>query len=356
MALVITEANAQTTYRAGSNAPADAKFRVRGALPLPQFTASGLEDLVSWSDNGAGGTFEVFSTFNEIAVYTPANKTQVVTITANDSDESGEYALTVFGTIPVHPQLGYEIELDAETKTKKAKDGTQYHREDEPPTMGWAYAWDNRMDDEHAEMRQFWFNHRRVTPFYLVDVEGDVLNRVKFVSALKSAPNGANRWAMGASFKGAYEGIAATTAEPVHLRINVGGFAVGIWQADQYFTNGQTFFDPDPIDSSGVVDPAPDVVYQWVRFDDDYLQYLVTGLRPASPYDIRLHFCANTARTIVPTIQFVTKPAIVVPISHVAIAELIEGILTDAFGQLIIRLDHTAGANTILNGLEIIEP
>lgn len=351
----ITEATNMVVYRAGSNAPAGALHRIRGALPQPTFTAVAPASPVTWDDGGAGGTFAVSGVNNVNAIYTPRNKTQVVVIGAGDSGGTVTRNLTVFGTVPIQPQAGAEYELDVETKIKYARDRTRYSREEGSPEASWVWAWDNRSKADKAELMAFWFDHRKTTQFYMVDTEGDILNKVFFNSSFKAAFNGADRWAMSAAFRGVYEGITASTAAPLHLRINCGGYAVGLYQADAYYTNGITFYDPAGIDSSGVTDPAPDVVYQYTRYDDDYVQYLITGLRPTYPYDIRLHFCANVTRTIVPTINLVSKPAVVVPNGHVAIAELLAGELSDNAGQLLIRLDHTAGVNTILNALEVIE-
>lgn len=205
--LSISESNGMTAYRAGSNAPPSALYRGRPAFPAPRFVSNTPVGLVTWTDNGAGGTFVISGASQQFADYTPPNKTQNVTVTATDDANSLSLPISIYGTLPVYPQLGYEIELDVDTKTKKARDGTQYHREDGLPEIGWAFAWDNRQDDERSEMMEFWMKHRRIKPFYLIDVEGEIINLVKFTSSLKSAPNGANRWAMGASFRGFYSPI-----------------------------------------------------------------------------------------------------------------------------------------------------
>lgn len=352
----ITEATNMTVYRAGSNAPAGTLSRIRGALPNPTYTAVSPASPVTWSDNGAGGTFQVFSTNNEIAIYTPKNKTQLVVISAQDSGSTVTRNLTVFGTIPIQPQAGAEFELDVETKVKYARDRTRYSREEGAPEASWVWAWDNRTKADKAELMAFWYDHRKTNLFYMVDTEGDILNKVFFNSSFKAAFNGANKWAMSAAFRGVYEAITASTAAPLHLRINCGGFAIGLWQADQYFTNGLTFYDnTGVVDSSGVTDPAPDEVYRYSRYDDDYVQYLITGLRPAYPYNIRLHFAGSSARTIVPTIQLVTKAAVVIPGTQAAVVGSYTGILSDSAGQMLVRVDHTAGVNTVLMGLEVIE-
>ena len=215
MASSITELNAQVVYRAGSNAPLTALSRVRGATPALQFTAVSPSGTVSWGDNGAGGTFNLSGAGNSIADYVPANKTQVVLITATDGAGSVNYTVTIFATFPLYPQLGHETEMDVDTKIKKARDGTKYFREDGAIEMGWVMAWDNRLTVDRQEALDFWQYHRKVREFYLVDILGAMQNKVFFNSSIKSIGNGENRWALSAGFTGVYAPIVALTAGTV---------------------------------------------------------------------------------------------------------------------------------------------
>jgi hypothetical protein len=74
--------------------------------------------------------------------------------------------------------------------------------------------------------------------------------------------------------------------------LNVGGDVRGNYQADPGPANGstQTAFNYDhPIDLSGVVDPAPQAVYQSNRYGGSF-KYTIAGLKPNAPHLIRLHF------------------------------------------------------------------
>lgn len=74
--------------------------------------------------------------------------------------------------------------------------------------------------------------------------------------------------------------------------LNVGGDVRGNYQADPGPANGstQTAYNYDhPIDLSGVVDPAPQAVYQSNRYGSAFT-YTITGLTPNAPHRVRLHF------------------------------------------------------------------
>jgi hypothetical protein len=227
MSSSITEINGTATYRAGSNAPEDALSRVRGAEPALQFTAVSPASAITWTDGGAGGLFTPSGANNAIAIYIPANRTQQAIVSATDSANTVSYTITIIATLPLHPQVGYETELDVETKIKKARDGTKYFREDGAMEMGWVMAWDNRERDDRNEMMEFWMYHRKVKEFYLVDLAGDSVNKVFFNSSIKSIPSHENRWAMSAGFVGVYAPLPLVVLEmmPANV-ITDGGVAV----------------------------------------------------------------------------------------------------------------------------------
>ena len=75
--------------------------------------------------------------------------------------------------------------------------------------------------------------------------------------------------------------------------VNVNGGAVGLWNASEYATNGQqqlTF--SNPVDTSGVTDPAPNAVYQSMSYTGpgvgNSLNYQIPV--PNGTYTIRLDF------------------------------------------------------------------
>jgi hypothetical protein len=88
------------------------------------------------------------------------------------------------------------------------------------------------------------------------------------------------------------QGTGTTTGTPV-VQINSGGSATGSWIADTYFNQGNTFSDASAIDTSGVVNPAPTVVYQNVRWFASFT-YTIPGLTAGAAYQVRLHFCELT--------------------------------------------------------------
>lgn len=206
MSASLTEATGMTAYRAGSNAVSTAVSRVRGASPAPIYTAGSPSGTVSWSDGGAGGSFQLSGSGNSVAAYTPKNKTQVVTITATDASNSRQITLNVTATLPLYPQVGNELELDQETKIKKARDMTQYSREDGSPEVGYLLSWENRTGVDKTELMTFWYDHKKTKLFYYIDREGNLLTSVKFTSSFKAAFNGGDRFAMSAAIRGVYTG------------------------------------------------------------------------------------------------------------------------------------------------------
>jgi len=81
----------------------------------------------------------------------------------------------------------------------------------------------------------------------------------------------------------------AKTLTPV-LQINAGGGAVAPFVADTGFSGGNQFSSSATIDTSGVASPAPQAVYQDVRWAPSFT-YTITGLTPGSSYLVRVHFC-----------------------------------------------------------------
>lgn len=78
------------------------------------------------------------------------------------------------------------------------------------------------------------------------------------------------------------------------VQIDAGGSGAGSFVADEDYSN--TFPDrpssdssiSDPINTSGVSNPAPASVYQSVRLGDTL--YTIANLTPKAPYNVRLHF------------------------------------------------------------------
>lgn len=70
-----------------------------------------------------------------------------------------------------------------------------------------------------------------------------------------------------------------------------GGGTVDGWAQDSYFTGGIPYsWNAPGIDVSGVTDPAPEAVYQYIRFDGASYTYDLPGFTPNSGCFVRLHF------------------------------------------------------------------
>jgi hypothetical protein len=70
--------------------------------------------------------------------------------------------------------------------------------------------------------------------------------------------------------------------------LNAGGVASGSYQADQDYSGGSGWSTTAAIDTSGVSNPAPQAVYQSVRYGN--FSYVLPGLAPGASYTVRLHF------------------------------------------------------------------
>jgi hypothetical protein len=87
------------------------------------------------------------------------------------------------------------------------------------------------------------------------------------------------------------QGWVVRLLQPV-VQINAGGGSYGSFQADKDFNGGDTFYNSQPIDTSGVNGPAPQYVYQTLRYGPAF-SYTVPGLRPHATYAVRLDFADN---------------------------------------------------------------
>jgi hypothetical protein len=74
----------------------------------------------------------------------------------------------------------------------------------------------------------------------------------------------------------------------VLIQINAGGPAVAPFAADKDFTGGGTINHANPIDLSGVTNPAPMAVYQTARIGS--FKYTIPGFTASSSHTVRLHF------------------------------------------------------------------
>jgi hypothetical protein len=74
------------------------------------------------------------------------------------------------------------------------------------------------------------------------------------------------------------------------ISIACGGAAVGPFAADQCFSGGREgLIHGVPVSTTGVLNAAPAAVYENERVGPDMV-YTIPGLKPGSPYVVRLHF------------------------------------------------------------------
>ena len=81
--------------------------------------------------------------------------------------------------------------------------------------------------------------------------------------------------------------------ESVVVQIDAGGAAVGTFAADEYFNTGTEFRTSTTISTAGTADPAPEAVYQSVRYAPAFT-YSIPGLSAGGNYTVRLHFAELT--------------------------------------------------------------
>ncbi len=82
-----------------------------------------------------------------------------------------------------------------------------------------------------------------------------------------------------------------SAAAAAAVMIDAGGAAAGTWSADKAFGGGWTGSTARAVDTSRVINPAPQAVYQTSRYGN--FSYTVTGLVPNASYTVRLHFSEN---------------------------------------------------------------
>jgi streptogramin lyase len=82
--------------------------------------------------------------------------------------------------------------------------------------------------------------------------------------------------------------LAPVATNPIES-INAGGSASGNYTADAQFTGGGTYTSTAAVDTSNVDNPAPENVYQSVRYGSS-MSYTLSDLTPNASYTLRLHF------------------------------------------------------------------
>lgn len=87
-----------------------------------------------------------------------------------------------------------------------------------------------------------------------------------------------------------WSGTASGTTSPFAL--NAGGNAINNYKADAYYSGGSTSSTSASINTTGVINPAPQEVYQTSRVGNG--TYTLSQLLPGASYKVRLHFSENT--------------------------------------------------------------
>lgn len=149
-------------------------------------------------------------------------------------------------------------------------------------------------------------------------------------------------------------------AAPTIYRINAGGGQVDNYGADGYFTGGSVSTTSATIDTSAVVNPAPQAVYQTQRWGAT--TYTLTGLSPNAHHFVKLHFAETywsgagqrrfnvliNGATVLSQYDIFAKAGA----KNKAVIETI-AVTTTASGQLIIQLAVGAKDQPTLAALQV---
>ena len=200
--MALTVISSKVAHRAGSQLY-PAVHHVDGETPKPVLSASGGTGTISWSDFGAGGTFSPTTGASGI-VYTPPNKTMLVTIqaSASGSGGTGQTTIALTSTFPIQPQIDYDIDLDDETKVQTMRDRTKYFQVEGPAFEGRPLAFLDREKSEQEVLEAFWLFHRKTIDFTYIDVAHGRVYLAKFISGLKSKMRGENSFDMSCTIEG----------------------------------------------------------------------------------------------------------------------------------------------------------
>lgn len=143
--------------------------------------------------------------------------------------------------------------------------------------------------------------------------------------------------------------------------VNSGGSAASPFTADAYFSGGNAGSTSSAIDTSGVINPAPQTVYQTERWNNN--TYTFTNLIAGTSYKVRLHFAEifyNTAgvrrfNVFINGAQILANYDIFADAGAKNKATIKEyTIAANGSGQIIIQYANGASDNAKSSGIEIL--
>jgi hypothetical protein len=160
-------------------------------------------------------------------------------------------------------------------------------------------------------------------------------------------------------------GLSSQVVSSSEVAINSGGGVAGIFSADMDFTGGHADSVANPIDVTGVQNPAPQSVYQTRRTGSNGVgfSYVVPQLKAGGTYNVRLHFAESVATGAGGRVfNVVLNGTTVLPDFDVFAAAdaqfkaVIKEFLTTAnsSGNIVIAYNYGSAGNPLANGVEVI--
>ena len=149
------------------------------------------------------------------------------------------------------------------------------------------------------------------------------------------------------------------------VAINSGGGVAGIFSADMDFNGGHADAYTNPIDVTGVVNPAPQAVYQTKRtgMNGVGFTYVIPQLKAGGSYNVRLHFAESAATGIGQRLFNVAINGTTVlsnfdvfATAGAAFKAVIKEFITtaDGNGNISIAYNYGSATNPLANGIEVI--
>ncbi len=144
------------------------------------------------------------------------------------------------------------------------------------------------------------------------------------------------------------------------VAVNAGGGATGGFGADGGYSGGSTYVTSALIDTTGVLNAAPQAVYQSERYGN--FTYKLGGLAPGSAYTVRLHFAEifwNNAGARVFNVAINSAPVLsnfdIFAAARVKNKAIVESFNTTADGSGAVTIAFTTVRdNAKVSGIEIV--